>query len=329
MQDAAPVLRARISDVSMLTSMVRAVNFASFATVSISASGLELVSEANQSVQAHAYLYASIFDEYTFAAPSNWRTLAPTDTEDTWSDEEDDALQPYICFETNLSTVATCLALFASRIQNAQHARPSAHSDPLRTSTRTEIEIVYPNVGEPLCLKMQQNNVQMRFRLRTLDAHVVSGLEFDVVHMTAQVIMHSEWLAHAFQEIEGEGDGSVRIQFLPPGAASGALQLSTQGPYGSTEISFPEDSHITEKFECCEVVDHGYPLLCVGFMLQALRSSVKTSMRNDVHGMLSVQFMIAGQRAQLVPQMRGATAGSVASSGHAFVEFLCCPLVDN
>lgn len=84
------------------------------------------------------------------------------------------------------------------------------------------------------------------------------------------------------------------------------------------QISFPHESQITEKFDCVEAIDYLYPLQCIGYMLQAIKSSVKTSLRTDEHGMLSVQFMIASHRVQTAPR----TPMSVAASGHAFVEFL-------
>ena len=78
---------------------------------------------------------------------------------------------------------------------------------------------------------------------------------------------------------------------------------------------------MTEKFDCVAAADHGYPLQCVGYMLQASKSSIKTSLRVDEQGMLSAQFMIASHR---VPAAAPRTAPpmSVASSGHAFVELL-------
>ena len=58
MTTARGVLYARVADASMLTAMLRAVNFTAvrgtltqFATVSISSSGLEVVSEMNKAVQ--------------------------------------------------------------------------------------------------------------------------------------------------------------------------------------------------------------------------------------------------------------------------------------
>ena len=149
----------------------------------------------------------------------------------------------------------------------------------------------------------------------------MQSLQFDGRELAAHVIMRSEWLADAFQEIQSSGESRVRVQFEPKQrSAPAAMRLSTEGNYGTAEIEFPEDDQLTEKFECRAPADNYYPLLCFTHMLPALRASVKTSLRNDLNAMLSLQFMIATRRSGLQHER------SVAGSGHAFVEFLCCPL---
>ena len=124
--------------------------------------------------------------------------------------------------------------------------------------------------------------------------------------------------------MDAGGETRVQVRFSPSNPArsgQGTLLLNTEGSYGSTEISFSHESQVTEKFDCVAAADHGYPLQCVGYMLQASKSSIKTSLRVDEQGMLSAQFMIASHRVPAaVP--RTAPPLSVASSGHAFVEFL-------
>lgn len=173
-----------------------------FATVSISASGLEVVSEMNQTVQAHAYLYASIFDEYTFTPPENWHEFGRTQEE---SDEEEDT-QPYICFEVNASTIVQCLGLFESRMGNATSREGLADVARRRGEY---VEIVYRAVGEPLCLRMHTGRLEMGFRLRTLDSSLTPSLQFSPDDTVAQVIMKVRRMAHtvrmALARISGAG----------------------------------------------------------------------------------------------------------------------------
>ncbi|WFD45847.1 hypothetical protein GLX27_000472 [Malassezia furfur] len=316
MTTARGVLYARVADASMLTAMLRAVNFTAFATISISASGLEVVSEVNKAVQAHAYLYASIFDEYSFVPPRNWMELANRD------DSDDEDAQPYISFELNVSTMVQCLTLFEGRM----HANDSRGMDARRRGDY--VEITYRDFGEPLSVGLHTGRIDMNFRLRTLDSSMVPDLQFSPETTVAQVIMKSEYLARAFQELDAGGETQVHVHFRPRTGRTerGGLDLSTENSHGSTEISFPNENQLTEKFDCVESVACAYPLQCVAYMLQAIKTSLKTSLRIDENGMLSVQFMIASHHAQAMT--RSAAPLTVAASGHAFVEFLCCPLTD-
>ena len=336
------VLRARLSDLATVIALLRPVNFTAFATVSISPSGIEVVTESQRVVQAHAYLYSSIFDTYDFVPPDAY-------SDDAQSDEEDAEAPPFVCFEINLSTMLSCLSLLETAQQrgsagkralardaeprgpreadeeeeaNPFQDRPFAEPPRLaRAAALPTVEFVYGGPGHPLALNLHDGRLQTRFQLRTLDAGAVQSLQFDGRELAAHVIMRSEWLADAFQEIQSSGESRVRVQFEPKQrSAPAAMRLSTEGNYGTAEIEFPEDDQLTEKFECRAPADNYYPLLCFTHMLPALRASVKTSLRNDLNAMLSLQFMIATRRSGLQHER------SVAGSGHAFVEFLCCPL---
>lgn len=182
-------------------------------------------------------------------------------------EEEEEDGQPYICFELNVSTMVQCLTLFESHL-----ARPA------RIGTRRKevsIEFRYRAVGEPLCLTLRMDQLQMEFRLRTLDSSLAPTLEFAPDRTVAQVIMkvgtaliQSEWLSRAFQEVEQGGETRVQFQFSPRGSRRpnpGTLVLGTESTHGSTEVRrlpyqivFPQDNQLTEKFECAEPVEHAY-----------------------------------------------------------------------
>jgi len=220
----------------------------------------------------------------------------------------DEAMQPYIAFEINLKTLVSCMAVFESR----QHSSGSA--------PELRLELVYECVGEPLCLRMHDGRLETSFRLRTLDSPLPIEMEFSPTEMTTQVIMRSDQLTPAFQELHTSGDAMMQLAFYPMNSSSsGSLHLSTEGHYGTTEIEYPHEPSVTEKFQCTQTVSYTYPIESVGYMLPALRHSAKTSIRTDDAGMLSVQFMVTNERTMARPT-------SASSSGNAFVDFLCCPL---
>ena len=245
-------------------------------------------------------------------------------------DSDDEDAQPYISFELNVSTMVQCLTLFEGRM----HASDSRGMDARRRGDY--VEITYRDFGEPLSVGLHTSRIDMNFRLRTLDSSMVPDLQFSPEATVAQVIMkvrllliQSEHLARAFQELDAGGETQVHIHFHPRKGRTerGGLDLSTENSHGSTEarlrltqISFPNENQLTEKFDCVESVACSYPLQCVAYMLQAIKTSLKTSLRIDDNGMLSVQFMIASHHAQTMP--RNAAPLTVAASGHAFVEFL-------
>lgn len=301
---AAPVLRACMTDTGMLAATLRAVQFTAFARLTLSASGVEIATEANQVVQAHAYLYASVFDAYEFAPPPDWRELASA----RQGGIEDDQVAPCVVFEIHAKTLVACLAVVESRVASAPPAK----------GPRPAIELVYEGVGEPLCLRVQDERLSLSFKLRTLDAPLATELALAPTGARAQVIMKSSYLAPALQELSTGGETTLSLSFVPSTPGPGRLALRSDGSYGSTEIDFPHDMVVTEKFVCASLASHAYPIECVGYMTAALRYSTKTSLRVDAYGMLSAQFMIAGARSQ--------RAASVPDSGHAFVEFICCPL---
>lgn len=258
------------------------------ATISISSSGLEITTESSHAVQAHAYLYASIFARYEFTPP-----------EDPGNDDV-----PFVCFELKLDTLVAALTLLENIIQ--------------RHRGDASVELTYDGVGYPLTLscvradRMSDGRLHTRFQLQTLDAEAIESLGFDAARTAAHVIVPSEWLSYAFQDIEASGDAYVRVRVTDKGRRS--LVLSTSGTHGSAEIELPDTDQLTERFECGAQTDNWYPLTCISDTLAALRSSIKTSLRADMHGMLSLQFMVASSRA--------GSRRSVAASGHAFVEFL-------
>lgn len=251
-------------------------------------------------------------------------------------DSDDEDAQPYISFELNVSTMVQCLTLFEGRM----HANDSRGMDARWRGDY--VEITYRDFGEPLSVGLHTGRIDMNFRLRTLDSSMVPDLQFSPETTVAQVIMkvrasltQSEYLARAFQELDAGGETQVHVHFRPRTGRTerGGLDLSTENSHGSTEvrlnltkISFPNENQLTEKFDCVESVACAYPLQCVAYMLQAIKTSLKTSLRIDENGMLSVQFMIASHHAQAMT--RSAAPLTVAASGHAFVEFLVGGLND-
>ncbi|PWZ00318.1 Rad1-domain-containing protein [Testicularia cyperi] len=165
---ATPVLAATLSDVTGLANLLRSVALQQNAVVIASESGLEIVTELNRTLQAHAYLYSHMFDTYDFRAPptaaaSSRRSRtssrpskrartsssppaasgsSPTQSEqsdagEAEDDDNDDQEHAWkepasTSFEVNLQTLLSCLNIFGG----VGSARPSSNS--FRGGTATD-----------------------------------------------------------------------------------------------------------------------------------------------------------------------------------------------
>ncbi|SNX84836.1 probable exonuclease REC1 [Melanopsichium pennsylvanicum] len=65
------MLTASLSDVTGLANLLKSVSIQTHAVVIASSSGLEIITELNRTLQAHAYLYSHMFDSYNFEQPSS------------------------------------------------------------------------------------------------------------------------------------------------------------------------------------------------------------------------------------------------------------------
>ncbi|GAC75031.1 checkpoint 9-1-1 complex, RAD1 component [Moesziomyces antarcticus T-34] len=68
--EASTALTATVADVTGLANLLKSVAVQTHAVVIASSSGLEIVTELNRTLQAHAYLYSHMFDSYRFHPPS-------------------------------------------------------------------------------------------------------------------------------------------------------------------------------------------------------------------------------------------------------------------
>ncbi|SCV67375.1 BQ2448_6021 [Microbotryum intermedium] len=120
------ILRATISDVRSLASMLRALSFRSTAVVEIRQAGIKFTVEQGRSVQANAYLQAEAFDSYQFSllppnpSPRNQPAGRAPSSDDpfnvkpTEGDDDDDDNAPFVNFGVSIATMLECLNIFGN-----------------------------------------------------------------------------------------------------------------------------------------------------------------------------------------------------------------------
>ncbi|KAG9127107.1 ssDNA endodeoxyribonuclease [Ceratobasidium sp. 392] len=123
------------------------------------------------------------------------------------------------------------------------------------------------------------------------------------------VDLNSSWLREALSEIDASCDTLTLICTPGGNRREPALRIHAVGSFGSTEMDYPNDREVLELFECVERVSFNYRFSHIARALRALQGSLKTSLRIDGDGLLSLQFMMP------------------ASQG-ALIEFRCLALVD-
>ena len=59
-------------------------------------------------------------------------------------------------------------------------------------------------------------------------------------------------------------------------------------------MDYPNDRDVLESFECAKTIKFTYRVAHISCALRALQASLKTSLRIDDEGLLSLQFLMAG-----------------------------------
>jgi len=166
-------------------------------------------------------------------------------------------------------------------------------------------------------------------------------LPFEDDDKLVKVIMKSSWLLEALSELDTSCD-TLAIICAPP--ATPLLHTSTMqsrsqptlsvsksvggrdfGPrptfrllasstYGSTEIDYPNDREVLQAFECHEPTRFSYRFSHISQTSRALQASLKTSLRMNEEGVLSIQLMMPSVK------VRGK------DSETPFIEFRCLAL---
>ena len=99
------VLRAELQDVKLLTSLIRPVQIAAVANLSISNAGIRVTTELDRSIQAVAYVAEGLFKTFEFTPPEQ--------SGDDGAEQEDDEEEASVDFDINLNTLLDCLTIFS------------------------------------------------------------------------------------------------------------------------------------------------------------------------------------------------------------------------
>ncbi|KAF7359202.1 Cell cycle checkpoint protein RAD1 [Mycena sanguinolenta] len=255
-----PVLKASVHDVRYFATLLRGVNFVNRATVTIARSGFIVVVEEARTLLGTAYIFAHVFDEYTYNSET---ATAPQDSQNSDPDEEDN-----VAFEIPLNTLIECLNIFgtagsigavtgSSTGTYKKWKRSGDGSDQegddddghgRRTSSGTGgtrgienyfgnasdkgtgMRMSYAGSGCPLTLLIAEDAAgpTTTCEITTYEPEPHLQLPFESERMVLKIILKSSWLRDALSELDPSCD---KLTFIgnPPPAANGRQQPRTAG----------------------------------------------------------------------------------------------------
>ncbi|KAI8999059.1 Rad1-domain-containing protein [Trametes punicea] len=349
-EDQPRVLTASVHDFRYFAALLRGLNFVNRASVSITADGFTVTVEEARCLTATAFVFSHVFDEYTYnpgaARPSQPSQVLADD--DNVNDEELTAT----AFEIPLGTLMDCLNVFGTAGLALGAKKKSLHGDgddsdggggsaSARTRTNgkdgagnatldewfapgkgTGMRMSYAGPGHPLTLLVAEESggPTATCEITTWDPEPRLELAFDSDAAVLKIILKSSWLRDALSELDPSTEKLTIIGNPPPppgraarSSAPPCFRLRAVGQFGSTEMDYPNDREVLETCECAHPVSFTYRFSHISRALRALQSSLKTSLRVDDEGLLSLQFMMPAPRR---PGRRS----------EAFIEFWCLPL---
>ncbi|KAI0648329.1 Rad1/Rec1/Rad17 [Trametes meyenii] len=187
----------------------------------------------------------------------------------------------------------------------------------------TGMRMSYAGPGHPLTLLVAEESggPTATCEITTWEPEPRLELAFDSDATVLKIILKSSWLRDALSELDPNTEKLTIIGNPPPlpgraarSSAPPRLRLRAVGQFGSTEMDYPNDREVLETCECEHAISFTYRFSHVARALRALQSSLKTSLRIDDEGLLSLQFMMPAPR----------RAGGRRSE--AFIELWCLPL---
>lgn len=171
----------------------------------------------------------------------------------------------------------------------------------------------YDGPGSPLSITLEEGNVTTTCELMTYEPETMMGsratdsaedyeIPFDRNSLTQKVIMRAPLLHDAIAELATTTPDRLTIVSSPKAPY---FSLSAAGPLGSTTVGFNKDagtviskegvptSQLLETFQVSgHRVVNTYKFSMIRAAAKAMSVAEKVSIRTDVQGVLSLQFMV-------------------------------------
>ncbi|KAJ3797736.1 Rad1/Rec1/Rad17 [Lentinula aff. detonsa] len=357
-----PVLKASIHDIRYFSALLRGVNFANRATVTVTEKGLLVVVEESRTLLGTAYIFSDVFDEFIYHAETENQASQQGQTTDQ---------EIFSAFEIPLNNFLELLNIFGtaggstssktgrykawkktgdesdgheSEGGEGEGDREGGNTNKKKAGSlfggaerKTGMRLTYIGPGYPLTVIVAEDasGPTTTCEIATFDAEDHLELPFDSEQMALKIILKSSWLRDALSELDPSCDKLTFIgnpsENLDTGAqtarqrqrarlqATPNFRIEATGTFGNTEMDYPNDRDVLESFECLAPVSFSYRFSHITRTMRAMQTSVKTSLRIDNEGLLSLQFLMPSS----APRMN---SGGGTSN---FIEFRCLALEED
>jgi len=160
------------------------------------------------------------------------------------------------------------------------------------THLPSSISIVYDRRGSPLVISATEaDGVEIQFRVRTLIGHPISDFAFLSTSILSSVIVRSDALRDAVQELEWIGSPLAELR-LGPNRPRFRLECDDKnsGAYVSVELPDPDDvgTNVFTEFKSQRVQVSCYRLSQLKRCTRAFSMSETTKLRMNSEGMLDI-----------------------------------------
>ncbi|KAJ2725586.1 checkpoint clamp complex protein Rad1 [Coemansia sp. Benny D115] len=281
---------ARLNNVRPLVNMLRTIGFRPRALCTISDSGMVFTVNEAQAMVAQAYLRSTLFTVFHYNNEIAKQGVVHVQQNDEGGEE---GIEHSTQITLPLDSLIECLTLFYGPSSSS-----SSLSQGISTSTlqgpvhdlrgATTAHVAYNGQGSDFELMLEERGTISVCRLATFEPEPAVDLDFSRYPIVQQLIIRSEWLRDAFNELDPTSDAvSISISASEP-----YFRIATVGDNGSTELTYARDERIVDSYFCNEEMENRYRLQLILKCRSALAMSDKTKIRVNQRGFICFQFMV-------------------------------------
>lgn len=227
----------------------------------------------------------------------------PSDPQD--GDDNRDGGSDSSIFQISLPALLETMQIFGSAEMRESSFRESSYSngfdDPVARSHAIGLfdsrvlgiagscRLQYQGLGHPLCISLEDGNVSTVCRLVTYEPDFVEDIPFAREQLALKVIMRSSWLYDAMSELSSTAPERLTVSASP---TAPYFCLSATGPLGSAAVEFSREAQLLETYHAPAFTRNSYKFSLINSATKAMATAAKVSIRGDIQGILSLQFMI-------------------------------------